>query len=94
MKYTVITTAIFLVAAAVASPVAGPDPADLEVRVSGRLCSGDTKQVCCNSVSPLYCVVQVAGATCLGDTYCCNTSAGTGTLVNVKALNCLKILVA
>ncbi|KAK7965909.1 uncharacterized protein PG986_000186 [Apiospora aurea] len=77
MQYTVITTTIFPAAAAIASPVADPDPANLEARTNGWPCSSDRTQVCCNSSFTSNCVVQMYGATCLGDTYCCKTSAGT-----------------
>ncbi|KAK8066911.1 hypothetical protein PG997_013658 [Apiospora hydei] len=92
MQYTVITT-IFLATAAIASPVADPDPTNLEARANGWPCPNDRTQVCCNSGSTSNCVVQMYGATCLGDTYCCKTSASTGSLVNVRFLDCTKALV-
>ncbi|KAK7943588.1 uncharacterized protein PG986_012701 [Apiospora aurea] len=71
------------------------EPADLVVRTGGgggstKTCSGNTKQTCCNGL--LNCVVQVLGSQCSGGVYCCNTSAGTGSIINIQALNCLKLL--
>ncbi|KAK8120850.1 hypothetical protein PG999_004970 [Apiospora kogelbergensis] len=98
MQFTIIST-IFMAAAAIASPVAAPpamEPADLVVRTGGggggdsKTCSGDTKQVCCNGL--LNCVVQILGSQCSGGVYCCDTSSGTGSLINIQALNCVKLL--
>ncbi|KAK6854154.1 hypothetical protein PG995_009247 [Apiospora arundinis] len=73
------------------------EAADLVVRTGGgggggssKTCSGDTKQVCCNGL--LNCVVQVLGSQCSGGVYCCNTSSGTGSIINIQALNCIKLL--
>ncbi|KAK7991243.1 hypothetical protein PG988_000037 [Apiospora saccharicola] len=69
------------------------EAADLVVRTDGgaKTCNADTKQVCCNGL--LNCVVQVLGSTCSNNgAYCCDTSAGTGSLINIQALNCVKLL--
>ncbi|RDA91341.1 hypothetical protein CP533_0014 [Ophiocordyceps camponoti-saundersi (nom. inval.)] len=57
---------------------------------TGDVCSAKThQQVCCDG--GLGCLVQLLGETCKNTAYCCNTSAGPGTAVNLALLNCLKI---
>ncbi|KAI0480618.1 hypothetical protein GGR56DRAFT_626857 [Xylariaceae sp. FL0804] len=61
---------------------------------SSGTCSNSQKQVCCSgdNLLDLSCLVQVIGETCTGGSYCCSTSAGTGSLVNIQALDCVNLL--
>ncbi|KAL3956805.1 hypothetical protein ACCO45_009651 [Purpureocillium lilacinum] len=49
-----------------------------------------TAQVCCSGL--LTCLVQVLGASCNNQAYCCNTEAPVGSLINIALLNCVDIL--
>ncbi|PFH62157.1 hypothetical protein XA68_14826 [Ophiocordyceps unilateralis] len=56
----------------------------------GDTCSARGKQqVCCNG--GLGCLVQLLGDHCSTSAYCCDTSSGPGTAVNLNLLNCLKL---
>ncbi|KAK8115723.1 hypothetical protein PG984_012225 [Apiospora sp. TS-2023a] len=99
MQFTMIST-LFLATVAIANPIAAPpamEAADLAIRTDGgsggstKTCNADTKQVCCDGI--LGCVVQLLGSTCSNNgAYCCKTSAGTGSIINIQALNCVKLL--
>ncbi|UNI23121.1 hypothetical protein JDV02_008959 [Purpureocillium takamizusanense] len=80
MKYTAALLA--LVATVVAAP------ADIESRNSGS-CDNNQTQVCCNV--GLTCFAQIIGDSCTGSTYCCETGAPAGTLLNISALNCIQL---
>ncbi|PHH75710.1 hypothetical protein CDD80_2167 [Ophiocordyceps camponoti-rufipedis] len=56
----------------------------------GDNCSAHSrKQVCCDG--GLGCLVQVLGDRCGTNAYCCDTSSGPGTAVDLKLLSCLKL---
>ncbi|KAF4582758.1 hydrophobin 3 precursor [Ophiocordyceps camponoti-floridani] len=56
----------------------------------GDDCSAHSrKQVCCDG--GLGCLVQVLGDRCGANAYCCNTSSGPGTAVDLRLLSCLKL---
>ncbi|PHH88028.1 hypothetical protein CDD83_8077 [Cordyceps sp. RAO-2017] len=67
-------------------------PTELEPRGQVKSCNAVTggSQVCCNSLL-LNCVVQVISHTCTTEAYCCETGASTGGLININALNCVKL---
>ncbi len=72
MKYTAALSVLALAATAVAAP------ADLEARTNHNNpppsnCNNNGKQVCCSGL--LTCLVQVLGASCNNQAYCCNTEA-------------------
>ncbi|PFH55179.1 hypothetical protein XA68_10497 [Ophiocordyceps unilateralis] len=80
MKCSAALSFVALAAAAIAAPS----------EATGGTCNGNQKQVCCSG-NLLACLVQVLGTACNGQRYCCSTSAGTGALVNVQALNCVQL---
>ncbi|KAM4058638.1 hypothetical protein HRG_006408 [Hirsutella rhossiliensis] len=49
------------------------------------------QQVCCNG-GLLGCTVQALGSHCNNNAYCCETGKSLGGLINISALNCLKLL--
>ncbi|KAK3898430.1 hypothetical protein C8A05DRAFT_37973 [Staphylotrichum tortipilum] len=54
--------------------------------------NNDQRPVCCNGLyGILSCSVNILGSPCEGSSYCCSTSAGHGTFINIQLLNCLKI---
>ncbi|KAI1780920.1 hypothetical protein F4818DRAFT_397223 [Hypoxylon cercidicola] len=83
MQFSAITTLFALAAVAIAAP------SEVMARTEGSCTSSVQKQVCCNGL--LNCVVQIIGSTCTSQTYCCDTNAGVGALINIQALNCIKI---
>lgn len=74
MKFSVAATTLALAATALAAP-------SLEVRTDPQpptpppsdICPNDNKQVCCTGL--LTCLVQVLGAPCSNDAFCCKTEA-------------------
>ncbi|KJZ74344.1 hypothetical protein HIM_06350 [Hirsutella minnesotensis 3608] len=66
-------------------------PAELQARrISHEECSAShNKQACCNGAA--NCLIQVVGDNCKNEAYCCKTGHSVGLLVNVNALNCLKL---
>ncbi|KAI4870583.1 hypothetical protein F4820DRAFT_218229 [Hypoxylon rubiginosum] len=87
MQFGTITTLFALAAVAIAAP------SEVVARTDSPSCTNNQQeQVCCTSVlGVLSCLVQILGQTCTSQTYCCDTTAPTGTLVNIQALNCIKI---
>ncbi|KAI6767702.1 hypothetical protein HG530_005711 [Fusarium avenaceum] len=87
MQFSTIASILAMATVAIAAPA----PADIEARTGSNnpVCSVQSQQVCCNGL--LACVVQVLG-NCGGNSYCCETNAPAGALINVVALNCLKVL--
>ncbi|KAJ3537299.1 hypothetical protein NM208_g6374 [Fusarium decemcellulare] len=94
MKYSA-TLATFTMAI-----VALAAPAELEARTGGGSGGGGNpttcsstgqKQVCCNGVLALNCLVQILGSQCSGDAYCCETGAPIGSLITINALNCINL---
>ncbi|EQK99941.1 hypothetical protein G6O67_005173 [Ophiocordyceps sinensis] len=89
MKFT---AAIFALAT-----VAIAAPTELETRTAhtrdhtsaGDCAATSGKQVCCTG---LTCLVQILGNNCKNEAYCCHTGQSVGGLVNIVALNCVKIL--
>ncbi|KAG9498385.1 hypothetical protein J7337_009190 [Fusarium musae] len=95
MQFTKIASVLAMAAAAIAAPA--PGNYEVEPRTGGSnngnnqpVCSTQSQQVCCNGI--LSCTVQVLGATCNNQAYCCNTQAATGAIISINALNCVKIL--
>ncbi|KAI1760481.1 hypothetical protein GGR53DRAFT_79418 [Hypoxylon sp. FL1150] len=86
MQFKAITTLFALAAVAIAAPAS-----DVVARNDGgSTCSNSQQaQVCC--LSTLNCLVQILSATCTGQAYCCDTSAGVGSLVNIQALDCVEL---
>ncbi|KAK3390706.1 hypothetical protein B0H63DRAFT_519917 [Podospora didyma] len=94
-------TNIFTVLAVAMTAAAAP--ADVVARTGGgggggggtAPCSINNQPVCCTSVIDiieiLTCSVNVLGGTCAGQSYCCETNAAPGTLVNIQALNCVNV---
>ncbi|KAH6640639.1 hypothetical protein F5144DRAFT_590072 [Chaetomium tenue] len=66
-------------------------PSEVAPRLGGiTSCSSQSANVCCNGLAS--CLVTVVGKNCDGSSYCCETNAVQGGLVNVDALNCVKVL--
>ncbi|KAH6851058.1 hypothetical protein B0I37DRAFT_429511 [Chaetomium sp. MPI-CAGE-AT-0009] len=66
-------------------------PAEVAPRLGGiTSCSAQSANVCCNGLAS--CLVTALGKNCDGSSYCCETTAPQGGLVNVNALNCVKLL--
>ncbi|CAG7561889.1 unnamed protein product [Fusarium equiseti] len=92
MQFSTLASVLTMAVAAIAAP------ADiLEARTGGgsgggnnAVCSAQNNQVCCNGL--LSCAVQVLGSNCNGNSYCCESDAPVGALVNVALLNCVKLL--
>ncbi|CEI41816.1 hypothetical protein FVEN_g3782 [Fusarium venenatum] len=90
MQFSTFTAVFAMAAAAIAAP------ADIEARTghdngnNKPVCSAQSKQVCCNGL--LSCAVQVLGSNCNANSYCCDTQAPVGALINVALLNCVDIL--
>ncbi|KAK3904908.1 hypothetical protein C8A05DRAFT_13260 [Staphylotrichum tortipilum] len=53
-------------------------------------CSSKTANVCCGGL--LGCVITLVGKECEGSSYCCDTTAPQGGVIDVNALNCVKLL--
>ncbi|KAF4944686.1 hypothetical protein FGADI_12508 [Fusarium gaditjirri] len=94
MQFTKIASLLAMAAAAIAAPA--PGNYEVEPRTGGNnnqpVCSAQSQQqVCCTG---LGCLVQVLGAGCSTSSYCCESDAplAVGALININALNCVKIL--
>jgi hypothetical protein len=67
-------------------------PSEVAPRLGGiTSCSSQSANVCCNGLAA-DCLVTLLGKNCDGSSYCCETNAVQGGLVNVNALNCVKVL--
>ncbi|VUC24801.1 unnamed protein product [Clonostachys rosea] len=94
MKFTTTFSVITLAATAAATPV------DVVARTGGgggggggsSTCNSNQQQVCCASIVGIDCLVDILGGNCNGGTYCCDAGGATGGLININALNCVKIL--
>ncbi|KAG5791123.1 hypothetical protein H9Q69_009823 [Fusarium xylarioides] len=76
MQFTKIASVLAMAAAAIAAPAPG---------------NYESSNVCCNG---LGCLVQILGAGCATTSYCCqsNSPLAVGALININALNCVKVL--
>ncbi|KAK4237131.1 hypothetical protein C8A03DRAFT_34946 [Achaetomium macrosporum] len=55
-------------------------------------CSNNNQPVCCNGLlGVLLCAVSVVGGNCEGSSYCCETNAPVGSLINLQLLNCVHV---
>ncbi|KAH7476047.1 hypothetical protein IWW34DRAFT_846955 [Fusarium oxysporum f. sp. albedinis] len=91
MQFTKIASVLAMAAAAIAAPA--PGNYEIEPRTGGGnknqpACSAQSQQVCCTGLS---CLVQVLGG-CSTSSFCCETDAPDGALVNVALLNCVNLL--
>ncbi|RGP80773.1 hydrophobin 3 precursor [Fusarium longipes] len=85
MQFSIVTI-LAMATAAIAAPAE-----NIEARTNNNpICSAQNNQVCCNGL--LSCAVQVLGSNCNGNSYCCETKAPTGVLINIDLLNCVKLL--
>ncbi|KAF5622311.1 hypothetical protein F52700_10574 [Fusarium sp. NRRL 52700] len=96
MQFTKIASVLAMAAAAIAAPA--PGNYEVEPRTGGSnngnnqpACSTQSQNVCCTGIA---CLVQILGAGCSTEAYCCqsNSPLAVGALVNVNALNCVKVL--
>ena len=78
MQFSTITTLFTLAAVAVAAPT------EVVARTEGGCNNEQPNQVCCTGI--LNCVVQVLGANCGGQAYCCDAS-GAGTVSDGRSCN-------
>ncbi|KAG7409308.1 hypothetical protein DER46DRAFT_664742 [Fusarium sp. MPI-SDFR-AT-0072] len=96
MKTTALISALTLAVVAIAAP------AEIEARGggggggggSGGTCnSNNHQQVCCNGggLLGLACTVGILSTGCNQGTYCCETGSSVGGLINIDALNCVKL---
>ncbi|KAH7219758.1 hypothetical protein ACKRZS_003871 [Fusarium odoratissimum] len=99
MKTTALLSALTLAVVAIAAP------AEIEARgggggggsgggSSGGTCNSDNhQQVCCNGggLLGLACTVGILSTGCNQGTYCCDTGTAVGGLININALNCVKL---
>ncbi|KAH7492804.1 hypothetical protein FOMA001_g2146 [Fusarium oxysporum f. sp. matthiolae] len=97
MKTTSLLSALTLAVVAIAAP------AEIEARGgggrgggggSGGTCNSDNHQkVCCNGAGllDLACTVGILSTGCNQGTYCCDTKAAAGGLININALNCVNV---
>ncbi|EXA29307.1 hypothetical protein FOVG_19188 [Fusarium oxysporum f. sp. pisi HDV247] len=101
MKTTALLSALTLAVVAIAAP------AEIEARGhsgggsggggssgSGGTCnSNNGQQVCCNGggLLGLACTVGLLSTGCNQGTYCCETQSSVGGLININALNCVKL---
>ncbi|EXK49889.1 hypothetical protein FOMG_02368 [Fusarium oxysporum f. sp. melonis 26406] len=98
MKTTALLSALTLAVVAIAAP------AEIEARggrgggsgggSSGGTCNSDNhQQVCCNGggLLGLACTVGILSTGCNQGTYCCDTGTAIGGLININALNCVKL---
>ncbi|XXG97272.1 hypothetical protein Hte_003568 [Hypoxylon texense] len=87
MQFGAITTLFALAAVAIAAP------SEVAARTDGSSCTNSNQeQVCCDTLlGVLTCTIQILSPVCTSQTYCCDTTAPDGTLVNIQALNCIKI---
>ncbi|KAK2936787.1 hypothetical protein FoTM2_000002 [Fusarium oxysporum f. sp. vasinfectum] len=53
----------------------------------------EIEQVCCNGAGllDLACTVGILSTGCNQGTYCCDTKAAAGGLININALNCVNV---
>ncbi|KAF5688571.1 hydrophobin 3 [Fusarium denticulatum] len=94
MQFSKIASVLAMAAAAIAAPA--PGNYEVEPRTGGSnngnnqpACSAQSQNVCCNG---LGCLVQILGAGCSTNSYCCETKEPVGALVSISALNCVKLL--
>ncbi|KAG7405175.1 hypothetical protein Forpe1208_v014548 [Fusarium oxysporum f. sp. rapae] len=98
MKTTALFSALTMAVVAIAAP------AEIEARGgssgggggggSGGTCNSDNhQQVCCNGggLLGLACTVGILSTGCDQGTYCCETQSSIGGLININALNCVKL---
>ncbi|WKT54153.1 hypothetical protein QSH57_004737 [Fusarium oxysporum f. sp. vasinfectum] len=90
MKTTALLSALTMAVVAIAAP------AEIEARGggSGGTCNSDNhQQVCCNGggLLGLACTVGLLSTGCNQGTYCCETQSSVGGLININALNCVKL---
>ncbi|KAH7150681.1 hypothetical protein DER46DRAFT_664643 [Fusarium sp. MPI-SDFR-AT-0072] len=98
MKTTALLSALTMAVVAIAAP------AEIEARGgsngggggggSGGTCNSDNhQQVCCNGggLLGLACTVGILSTGCDQGTYCCETQSSVGGLININALNCVKL---
>ncbi|KAK3293139.1 uncharacterized protein B0H64DRAFT_444428 [Chaetomium fimeti] len=94
MQFPYLFTALALAMTASALPT-GENVDTLAPRTYGTpaaSCTNNQQSVCCNGpLGALSCAVTVLGSTCGGQSYCCETNAAPGTVVNVQLLNCVKV---
>ncbi|KAL7624107.1 hypothetical protein AAE478_005664 [Parahypoxylon ruwenzoriense] len=85
MQFKAIT--IFALAA-----VAAAVPTEVQGRTDGgNSCNNSQQgQVCCTA-GLLGCLVQILGSACSGEAYCCDNSAGTGSIIDIDLLNCVHL---
>ncbi|KAK4101161.1 hypothetical protein N658DRAFT_496453 [Parathielavia hyrcaniae] len=92
MQFSNIFTVLALAMTATALPAA-----DVAARHDSKTCNNEQKSVCCNGglLGGIGCTVGVlsilTGDTCQGSAYCCETQAAAGAIVNINALNCVKV---
>ncbi|KHN94781.1 uncharacterized protein MAM_07377 [Metarhizium album ARSEF 1941] len=84
MKYT--TAVLSLAALAIAAPS--------EIKRTDEACNNKPVIACCPAglLGGILCNVLAIGNTCSGQSYCCDNGSSVGGLVNVNALNCVKVL--
>ncbi|TPX18800.1 uncharacterized protein E0L32_011549 [Thyridium curvatum] len=80
------TLAILAAAVAVS---AAPSP---NGSTSPKCTNDNSKQVCCDGLlGGILCTVSILGGSCSGSSYCCETNSAVGALININALNCVKL---
>ncbi|EKD16402.1 uncharacterized protein L3040_008502 [Drepanopeziza brunnea f. sp. 'multigermtubi'] len=93
MQFTTALTVVFLAATTLAAPTALEA---LEARTGGGSCNNSQQQVCCTgggilNLSCLVGVIPILSPACSGGSYCCSNAGSSGGLVNINALNCVKV---
>ncbi|KAI2632139.1 hypothetical protein GGR54DRAFT_634907 [Hypoxylon sp. NC1633] len=83
MQFSAIATLFTLAAVATAAPT------EVAARNDGSCTNNQQAQVCCTDL--LSCLVVVLGSPCTGQSYCCSTTAGPGSPINVNILNCVSL---
>ncbi|KAL7935758.1 hydrophobin 3 precursor [Trichoderma chlorosporum] len=89
MKYT--TALIALAATAIAMPT-GSQENNKGGNGGGGVCNTNQVNICCNGIlAGLLCDVGVLGTGCGGGSYCCDSGAEQGGLINLNLLNCVAL---
>ncbi|KAI9049607.1 hypothetical protein LZ554_006633 [Drepanopeziza brunnea f. sp. 'monogermtubi'] len=90
MQFTTSLTILFLAATTLAAPA-------LETRTDGGgSCNSAQQQVCCTgggllNLNCLVSLIPILSPDCSGGSYCCSDAGAAGGLVNINALNCVKV---
>ncbi|KAL6814944.1 hypothetical protein V8C43DRAFT_306402 [Trichoderma afarasin] len=93
MKYT--TALLALAATAIAMPTTGGNKGNgggKDNNGGESTCNTNQVAVCCNGLlGGILCNIGILGNSCSSGSYCCDSSAEQGGLINLNLLNCVAL---